>query len=128
MQEAGIEREDIAHIELHDCFSIAAILHLEDMGFAEPGAGVHLYDTNDDSLTLNKSGGLKGCGHPVAATGIKQIGDIAKQLEASGSRWGLAQNLGGAGAVCGIHVLEYDAKRTAEPALESMTATVPTST
>ena len=105
LAEAGIEREDIAHVELHDCFSIAALLSLEDMGFAEPGCGIRLYE-EEHAMTINGSGGLKACGHPVAATGIKQIIDIRKQLHASGNRYGLAQNFGGACATCGIHILE----------------------
>ena len=105
--EAGITREDIAHIELHDCFSIAALISLEDMGFAEQGAGIRLYETENEHRTINGSGGLKACGHPVAATGIKQIIDVAKQLTASGKSHGLAQNFGGACATCGIHIMRH---------------------
>lgn len=105
LKEAEITRTNISAIELHDCFSIAAIISLEDMGFAEPGSGVQLYKKETD-LRINKSGGLKACGHPVAATGIKQIIDISKQLTASGSRWGVAHNFGGTGATCCIHLLE----------------------
>ena len=107
LEEAQIERSDISAIELHDCFSIAAIINLEDMGFAETGTGVKLYKKNDPNVSINKSGGLKACGHPVAATGVKQILDVSKELEASQKRWGLAHNFGGAAAICGIHILEH---------------------
>ncbi len=105
--EANIAREDIDHIELHDCFSIAAVISLEDMGFADPGSGISLYENETFARTINASGGLKACGHPVAATGIKQIIDLTKQLKASGKGHGLAQNFGGACATCGIHILAH---------------------
>lgn len=106
LQEAGLEREQIDCIELHDCFSIAAIISLEDMGFALPGEGVTLYE-KDGPISINASGGLKACGHPVAATGIKQMIDIAKQLKAGRKTYGLTHNFGGAAATCGIHILEH---------------------
>ncbi len=106
LKEAGISQKDVDAVELHDCFSIAAIISLEDMGFAEPGTGVQLYK-KETGLRINGSGGLKACGHPVAATGIKQIIDVSKQLNASKTRWGLAHNFGGTGATCCIHLLEH---------------------
>lgn len=108
-QEADIRREDISHLEIHDCFSIAALINLEDLGYAERGSGIELYRHPNSELTVNGSGGLKACGHPVAATGVKQIVDLAKQMERSGKRYGLAHNFGGAGVTCCVHVLEYDA-------------------
>lgn len=120
LQEADISRDVIECIELHDCFSIAALLNLEDMGFADPGKGISLYQRSSDSkiaalrlsnrssgeIAINQSGGLKACGHPVSATGIKQLIDVAKYLRTNDKKWGLTQNFGGAGATCGIHILE----------------------
>jgi len=106
LEEASIKRSDIQALELHDCFSIAAIINLEDMGFAEPGTGVQLYKNPDPLFRVNGSGGLKACGHPVAATGIKQILDVGKQLSAMNAEWGLAHNFGGTGATCGMHIIE----------------------
>lgn len=106
LEEAQMDRSDIRCMELHDCFSIAAIIHLEDMGFAKPGAGVELYQKPDDTLRINMSGGLKACGHPVGATGVKQLIDVRKQLVTSKERYGLAHNIGGAAATCGLHILE----------------------
>lgn len=106
LEEAKLTQDDINHIELHDCFSIAAVISLEDMGFAEAGKGVTLYEKKSD-ITINSSGGLKACGHPVGATGIKQMIDISKQLTASGHQYGLTHNFGGAAATCGIHILEH---------------------
>jgi acetyl-CoA C-acetyltransferase len=110
--EAKISQKDIGALEIHDCFSIAALINLEDLGFAEPGEGIAVYKAlhkGTAGFTVNMSGGLKGCGHPVGATGIKQIIDVAKRLQASKQRYGLAQNFGGACATCGVHILEHSA-------------------
>ncbi len=112
MREAGVTQEDITHVETHDCFSIAAVINMEDLGFAGEGDGIGIYRELYErpttmGLQVNRSGGLKACGHPVAATGIKQFIDVAKQLKASGTRFGLSHNFGGAGATCGLHILEH---------------------
>lgn len=107
--EAAIAPKDIDYLETHDCFSIAALINLEDLGFAEPGTGIELYRTADAALKINASGGLKACGHPVAATGVKQVAETAQHLESSGSRFGLAHNFGGACASSIIHILEHTA-------------------
>lgn len=109
LDEAQIDRRDIRTIETHDCFSIAAVINMEDLGFAKPGEGIRMYEdqfAGTAQIAVNWSGGLKACGHPVAATGIKQLADSAKHLERANTRFGLAHNFGGAGASCGIHILE----------------------
>jgi acetyl-CoA C-acetyltransferase len=103
--EAEITQEDIAHIEMHDCFSIAALINLEDLGYAEPGQGISFYKRKHER-TVNDSGGLKACGHPVGATGVKQVIDASKQLTKSKKRYALTQNFGGACASCAIHIIE----------------------
>ncbi|MBI2117631.1 thiolase domain-containing protein [Candidatus Peregrinibacteria bacterium] len=110
--EAGVTTESISHIEHHDCFSIAAVINLEDLGFAEKGKGIEWYKnsaTHYSLLTthsLNSSGGLKACGHPVGATGVKQIIEIGKKLKDEKAQWGLAHNFGGACATCCVTILE----------------------
>ena len=109
LKEAEIDREEIRALETHDCFSTAATINMEDLGFAEPGEGIRVYErihAGDFPTFVNKSGGLKSCGHPVAATGLKQLIDIAKQLSGSKEQYGLAHNFGGACASAGIHILE----------------------
>lgn len=106
LTEANITRQDIGCIELHDCFSIAAIINVEDLGFAQPGHGIELYLEDPVGVTVNHSGGLKACGHPVGATGVKQLIDVSKQLKESEKQFGLAHNFGGTGATCTIHLLE----------------------
>lgn len=109
LQEAELERSDISAVETHDCFSIAAVINMEDLGFAEQGEGIRIYEdlyAGRSPLFVNMSGGLKACGHPVAATGLKQLIDLSKHLKKSKAAHGLAHNFGGACASCGIHILE----------------------
>lgn len=112
--EAEIERTDIHTLETHDCFSIAAVINLEDLGFAKPGEGIEVYRnlwnstpaSPEGSPSVNFSGGLKACGHPVAATGVKQLIDAGKTLAKTHGGCALTHNFGGACATCAVHILE----------------------
>jgi len=116
LAEASWQRNDIDCIELHDCFSTATLIHLEDLGYCEEGEAIRLYcqkDTDSNgSLPVNPSGGLKACGHPIGATGVKQILDCYKQLTGQAPNQvrnairALAHNVGGVGATCVVHLLE----------------------
>ncbi|MCK5039949.1 MAG: thiolase domain-containing protein [Candidatus Aenigmarchaeota archaeon] len=110
--------KDIDLCEVHDCFTIAEILAIEDLGFFEKGKGaLATYNKettlNHGEVTINSSGGLKACGHPVGATGIKQIVEVVEQLKGTcGKRQvkdaevGMTHNVGGSGATAVVHVLE----------------------
>jgi acetyl-CoA C-acetyltransferase len=113
---AGVGPADIQLAELHDCFTIAEIIAIEDLGFAGRGEGGpftlegHTARTGDKPI--NTSGGLKSKGHPVGATGVAQICDLVLQMRCeAGERQvprhslGLAQNLGGSGATCVVTIL-----------------------
>ncbi len=116
LKEANWNRNDIDSIELHDCFSIASLIHLEDFGYAEEGQAIRLFRDGDSdkagSLPINPSGGLKACGHPIGATGVKQVLDCFKQLtmqapnQVEHATRVMAHNLGGVGATCTVHLLE----------------------
>ncbi len=113
-RETGLKHRDIDLIELHDCFTINEIIGLESMGFCRKGEGGKFVETEislSGPLPVNATGGLKACGHPVGATGVRQIVDIYKQLagcsvnQIKGARKGLALNVGGSGATAIVHVL-----------------------
>jgi acetyl-CoA C-acetyltransferase len=116
---SGLKPEDVQIAEVHDCFSIAEILHIEDLGFFKSGEG---YKAVEDGLTrldgskpINTSGGLKCKGHPVGATGTGQLVEIWKQLRCEAGerqvpirdlRIGATHNLGGTGGTCTLTILE----------------------
>lgn len=114
---AGVEPKDIDVAEVHDCFTIAEIIAMEDLGFFEKGkAGLAIFRgqtrIGSQGLIVNPSGGLKACGHPVGATGVKQIVEIFEQLkgragkrQVKGARVGLAHNVGGSGGLAVVHIL-----------------------
>lgn len=108
--ETGLTPEDISVIELHDCFTIAEILAIEDLGFLPHGTAVKKLIKDGEyrrGLIINPSGGLKACGHPVGATGIKQIGVVSSYLQKSSTKtYGLTQNVGGTGGTVIVHIVE----------------------
>ncbi|HXF85649.1 MAG TPA: thiolase domain-containing protein [Anaerolineales bacterium] len=116
---AGVEPKDIDVFELHDAFSIMAVLSLEACGFAERGQGVRLGLDNEISpkgrVPVCTRGGLKARGHPVGATGMYQIVEVVQQLrgecgetQVEGARIGMAQNIGGSGATILTHILQAE--------------------
>ena len=116
---SGFTPDDIQFSEVHDCFSMAEIIHLEDLGFFKPGEG---HKATAEGLTrldgpkpINTSGGLKTKGHPVGATGVAQIYEVWLQLRRKAGkrqvpnanlRVGGAHNLGGTGGTCTFTILE----------------------
>jgi acetyl-CoA C-acetyltransferase len=115
-RQADIEPRQVDVAEVHDCFTIAEILAMEDLGFVEKGFGGRAIEEGITSLRgelpINTSGGLKACGHPVGATGIKQAHEICLQLRGeAGKRQvdeaeiGLIHNVGGSGGTAIVHIL-----------------------
>lgn len=118
-QMAGINPTDINFFELHDAFSIMAVLSLEACGFAERGNGVRLGLENkigiQNQLPVCTRGGLKARGHPVGATGVYQLVEVIQQLrgqcnktQVDGAKIGMAQNIGGSGASVITHILQVE--------------------
>jgi len=115
--QAGVSISDIDFCEVHDCFTIAELCCLEEMGFYEAGQAGPATVAGETALTgklpVNPSGGLKSKGHPVGATGVGQIVELYEQLsgrsgdrQVADARLGLAQNMGGSGGSCVVHILE----------------------
>jgi acetyl-CoA C-acetyltransferase len=113
---AGAGPGEIDFAELHDCFTIAEIIALEDLGFVPRGQGgpatLAGLTAPGGGKPVNSSGGLKSKGHPVGATGVAQLCEVASQLrgecgerQLSNVRIGLAQNLGGSGATAVVSIL-----------------------
>jgi acetyl-CoA C-acetyltransferase len=113
---AGVTAADIQFAEIHDCFTIAEIVAIEDLGFVNKGEGGPYTLAGRTCINgerpVNTSGGLKSKGHPVGATGVGQICDVVQQIRGeAGERQvrrntlGLAQNLGGSGATSVVTIL-----------------------
>ncbi|OIO25285.1 acetyl-CoA acetyltransferase [Candidatus Micrarchaeota archaeon CG1_02_55_22] len=117
LSQAKVDIKDIDLAEVHDCFSIAEIMAIEDLGFFKKGTGGKASADGETAIgskiPINTSGGLKACGHPVGATGVKQVIELYWQLrgeatnrQVDGAEIGLAQNVGGSGATAVVHVLK----------------------
>ncbi len=116
--QAGIKDpfKEIDVAEVHDCFTITELVTYEDLGFCRKGEGPQFIEEGvpslDGELPVNTSGGLKSCGHPIGASGLRMIGEITNQLRGRAGRRqvkdaqrGLVHNLGGLGAVTTVIVL-----------------------
>ena len=117
-RQAGVGANDIDFLEVHDCFTIAEVLALEDLGFYPKGAAAHASaegeTARDGRLPVNPSGGLKAKGHPVSATGVGQVVEIFEQFNhRAGGRqvpkteWALAHNVGATGGSCSVHLFQH---------------------
>lgn len=119
LKQAGKSVTDMRAFEVHDCFTIAELMILEAIGLFEPGkAGKATVDgvtAIEGKHPVNSSGGLKGKGHPVGATGAAQIGELLLQLTGRAPKdrqipgnpsLGMAINVGGIGTMSGATVLE----------------------
>ncbi|MCO4743321.1 MAG: hypothetical protein KC912_00945 [Proteobacteria bacterium] len=104
---SGLSPADIGVAEVHDCFTITELLMYEAAGWAKPGRAIDLVASGkvaiDGALPVNTGGGLVGFGHPVGATGIKQVLEIYRQMKgqcgdyqmASQPEIGMTINMGG---------------------------------
>lgn len=117
---AGVSPDDIDLIELHDCFATAELCHYDNLGICAEGEAGALIDNGETQLggriPVNVSGGLLSKGHPLGATGIANIYEVATHLrgkagarQVEDARLGMTHVCGGApdtGAACAIHILE----------------------
>ena len=119
-EQAGLGAEDINLVELHDCFATAELVHYENLGLCADGEAGRLIDDGTTALggrvPVNVSGGLLSKGHPLGATGIANIYEVATHLrgkagarQVEGARIGMTHVVGGGpgmGTACAIHILE----------------------
>ena len=118
---AGLDPKDINVVEIHDAFANEELIRYEDLQLCPRGGAVELLRSGATELggrvPVNPSGGLLSLGHPLSASGVRVVVDIARQLrgesggmQVEGAKVGIAHMLGGAitglqGGGCGIHVL-----------------------
>ncbi|BAH50710.1 thiolase family protein [Rhodococcus opacus] len=115
-EQAGVGPEDLDLVELHDCFATAELIHYDNLGLCEPGGAGDFLDSGapwrDGKTPVNVSGGLLSKGHPLGATGIANIYEVATHLrgeagdrQITGAKVGLTHVIGLASA-CAVHILE----------------------
>merc|ERR1712151_97679 len=85
MAKHKLQIGDIKVAELHDCFTMAELLAYEAIGLAEPGHACDIIRAGETGLhgklPVNTGGGLISFGHPVGATGVKQIHELYRQMK-----------------------------------------------
>ena len=119
-EKAGVDPQDLDLVELHDCFATAELVPLRQPRpvRAEGGAG-ELIDQRgpwrDGKIPVNVSGGLLSKGHPLGATGVANVYEVATHLrgeagdrQIEGAKVGLTHVIG-LGSACAMHVLEKSA-------------------
>lgn len=121
-EQAGIGPEDLDIVELHDAFASSELYLYEELGLCPVGEGGRLVDEGatalDGRIPVNPSGGLLAQGHPLSASGVRQICEITWHLreqagarQVPGAKAALAHMEGGmviglGGAACGVHILK----------------------
>jgi acetyl-CoA C-acetyltransferase len=112
---ANITPKDIDFAEVHDCFTIAEVIDIEDLGFFPKGTAVHAIregaTRRNGEIPINPSGGLKSKGHPIGATGIGQVVEVFEQFigkagdrEIKNAEYALTHNFGATGASSAVHI------------------------
>jgi acetyl-CoA C-acetyltransferase len=109
--------KDVQVAEVHDAYSISALVSLEDLGFSEKGRAGTEFEAgrfaHGGELPVNMSGGLKAQGRPFGAVGVAQVVELVRQLrgqakerQVPNASVGLAQDVGGTGATSVVTLLE----------------------
>ncbi len=112
---ANLSIKDVDFAEVHDCFTIAEIIAMEDLGFVERGKAAQAVEQGrtrlDGDIPINPSGGLKSKGHPIGATGIGQVVEVFEQLtenagerQIKGAKIGMTHNVGATGGSSAVHI------------------------
>jgi acetyl-CoA acyltransferase len=118
-EQAGVAPEDLDLVELHDCFATAELRHYDNLRLCPEGGAGEWIDKRgpwrDGQIPVNVSGGLLSKGHPLGATGIANLYEVATHLrgeagdrQIDGARVGLTHVIG-LGSACAVHILEKSA-------------------
>jgi acetyl-CoA acetyltransferase len=107
-ERAGLGPEDVNLAEVHDATAFGELYATEGLCFCPVGGGGAFaeagHTTLGGKLPVNVSGGLESQGHPIGATGVRQVVELYWHLagggrtgkrQVEGARVGLAQNAGG---------------------------------
>ena len=107
LSKAGVKPSELDVAELHDCFTMTELMLYEAVGLAEPGRAAEFFRSGATQLNgrvpVNTGGGLIATGHPVGATGVRQVLEIYRQMKglcggyqmATRPRLGITVNMGG---------------------------------
>ncbi len=108
-RRAGVaDVEGIDGIETHDCFTTSEYMAIDHFGITAPGESWKAVEEGwlgiDGKHPINPSGGLIGAGHPVGATGVRQLLDSHRQVtgtagdyQVPGAKRFATLNIGGSG-------------------------------
>jgi acetyl-CoA acyltransferase len=113
---AGVDPQDLDLVELHDCFATAELIHYDNLRLCEPGGAGDFIDSKgpwrEGRIPVNVSGGLISKGHPLGATGVANLYEVATHLrgeagdrQIEGAKIGLTHVIG-LGSACAVHILE----------------------
>jgi acetyl-CoA acetyltransferase len=120
-ERSGLSPSDVDVVELHDATSFCEIYQVEMLGLCAEGEGGSFVESGatgpDGPVPVNTSGGLVSKGHPVGATGLSMIHELATQLRGEAgerqvpeARIALQENGGGVigleEAACSVMLLE----------------------
>ena len=114
---ANLSPKDIDFVEVHDCFTIAELIDIEDLGFFQKGSGAQAVregrTTLKGDIPVNPSGGLKSKGHPIGATGVGQVVEVfeqftnkAKERTVKDAEIAMTHNFGATGASAAVHIFK----------------------
>jgi len=115
-ETSGVDPQDLDLVELHDCFATAELVHYDNLRLCAPGEAGKFIDERgpwrDGKIPVNVSGGLISKGHPLGATGVANLYEVATHLRGEAgdrqipdAKVGLTHVIG-LGSACAVHVLE----------------------
>ena len=82
---AGVRPADVDMVQIYDCYTITALLSIEDSGFCAKGEGMDFVTSHDLSyrgdFPCNTHGGQLGFGQPMGAGGMTQVVEAVRQVQ-----------------------------------------------